>query len=84
MAGSFFFLIQKERATMPGSKTFSPFITADIRTSFVSANVLKKWRACRHAPKKEEEGKRCKGWWSNSGCRRHVEVRLPKESNVER
>ena len=27
---------------MPGSETFSPFFTADIRTSFFSAAVLKK------------------------------------------
>ena len=30
----FFFLIQKEPATMPGSETFSPFFNADIRTPF--------------------------------------------------
>ena len=28
----FFFLIQEELATMPGSETFSPFFAADIRT----------------------------------------------------
>ena len=30
----FFFLIQKEPATMLGSETFSPFLEADIRTPF--------------------------------------------------
>ena len=38
----FFFLIQKEPATVPGSETFSPFLNADIRTPFFSADVLKK------------------------------------------
>ena len=38
----FFFLIQKEPASMPGSETFSPLLNADIRTSFSSADVLKK------------------------------------------
>ena len=38
----FFFLIKKKPATMPGSETFSPFINADIRTSFFTADVLKK------------------------------------------
>ena len=38
----FFFLIQKEPATVPGSETFSPFFNADIRTSLFSADVLKK------------------------------------------
>ena len=33
MASSFFFLVQKEAVTMLGSETFSPFFTADIRTS---------------------------------------------------
>ena len=33
---------QKLQATMPGSETFSPFITADIRTPFFSADVLQK------------------------------------------
>ena len=28
----FFFLIQKEQVTVPGSETFSPFFNADIRT----------------------------------------------------
>ena len=41
MASSFFFLILKEPATMPGSETFSPFINADIHTPFFSAGVLK-------------------------------------------
>ena len=36
----FFFLIQEEPATMPGSATFSPFLNADIRTSYFSADVL--------------------------------------------
>ena len=31
----FLFLIQKEPATVPGSKTFSPFINADIRALLV-------------------------------------------------
>ena len=38
----FFFLIQKEPATVPGSETFSPFFNADIRTPLFSADVLKK------------------------------------------
>ena len=38
----FFFLIQKEPATVPGSETFSLFFNADIRTLRFSANVLKK------------------------------------------
>ena len=38
----FFFLIQKEPATVPGSETFSPFFNADIRTRLFSADVLKK------------------------------------------
>ena len=38
----FFFLIQTEPATMPGSETFSPFFAADIRTPLFSADVLKK------------------------------------------
>ena len=41
MASSFF-LMQKEPATVPGSETFSPFFAADIRSSYVSADVLKK------------------------------------------
>ena len=39
---SSFFLIQKEPETMQDSDTFSPFINADIRTPFFSADVLKK------------------------------------------
>ena len=38
----FFFLIQKEPALMPGRETVSPFLNADIRTPFFSADVLKK------------------------------------------
>ena len=38
----FFFLIQKEPATLSGSETFSPFFNDDIRTPFFSADVLKK------------------------------------------
>ena len=38
----FFFLVQKEPASMPGSETVSPFLNADIRTSFFSVDVLKK------------------------------------------
>ena len=38
----FFFLIQKEQAIAPNNETFSPFINADIRTPFFSADVLKK------------------------------------------
>ena len=38
----FFFLIQKELATVPGSETFSSFFNADIRTPFFSADVHKK------------------------------------------
>ena len=40
MASSFFFLIQKEPARVPGSETFSLFFNADIRTP--SGDVLKK------------------------------------------
>ena len=36
----FCFLIQKEPASMSGSETFSPFLNADIRTPFFSADVL--------------------------------------------
>ena len=38
----FFFLIQKEPATVPGSETFSLFFNGDMRTPFFSADVLKK------------------------------------------
>ena len=39
----FFFKIQKERSTMPGSETVSPSLNADIRTFFFSADdVLEK------------------------------------------
>ena len=38
----FFFLMQKEPAMVPDSETFSPFINADIRSPFFSADVLKK------------------------------------------
>ena len=38
----FFFLIQQEPATTPGSETFSPFLNDDIRTHLFSADVLKK------------------------------------------
>ena len=38
----FFFFIQKELATMPGNGTLSPFLAADIRTQYFSADVLKK------------------------------------------
>ena len=31
----FFFLIQKEPATVPGSETFSPFFNADFRTTLL-------------------------------------------------
>ena len=34
----FFFLIQKERASMLGSETVSPFLNADIRTPLLSAS----------------------------------------------
>ena len=37
-----FFFIKKEPATMPDGETFSPFINADIRTPFFSADVLVK------------------------------------------
>ena len=37
----FFFLIQTEPASLPDSETFSPFINADIRTPFFSADVRK-------------------------------------------
>ena len=35
-------LPDSEGATMPGGETFSPFFTADIRTTLFSADVLKK------------------------------------------
>ena len=38
----FFFLIEKEPATMPDGESFSPFVNADIRAPFFSADVLKK------------------------------------------
>ena len=38
----FFSLILKEPASMPGSETVSPFLNADIRTPFFSADVLKR------------------------------------------
>ena len=38
----FFLLIQKEPATMPGGEFFSPFFTADVRTPFLTADVLEK------------------------------------------
>ena len=71
----FFFLSQKEPATMPGRETCSPFFNADIRTSSFSADVLKK---CAHMALHliAEEGTD-----SESGCR-FPETRLPKESNV--
>ena len=37
----FFFLIQKEPATVPDSETLSPVINSDIRTLLFSADVLK-------------------------------------------
>ena len=37
MASSFFFLTQKEPATMPGCENFSSFFNADIRKSLFSA-----------------------------------------------
>ena len=37
----FFFLVQMEPATVPGSETFSPFFNADSRTPFFAADVLK-------------------------------------------
>ena len=50
----FFFLIQKELATKPGSENFSPFFTADIRTPFFSADVLKKCALIAMHPAAEE------------------------------
>ena len=44
----FFFLMQKEPATMPGSETFSPFFAADIRTPFFSL-LMSSRSAHRHA-----------------------------------
>ena len=38
----FFFLTQKEPATVPGSETFSPFFNADISTTLFPDDVLKK------------------------------------------
>ena len=65
MAGSFCFLSKEEPATMPGSETFSPFFTADIRTLLFSADVLKKCALIAmhfHSGR----GKRWREWLSNS------------------
>ena len=78
-----FFLIQKDLASMPVIETFSSFFTADIGTPFFSADVLKKC-ALMGMHQTGEEGRGGKGGGQNSGFRRHVEVRLPKESNVEK
>ena len=43
----FFFLIQKEPATMPGSETFSPFFNAGIHTPF---SLLMSSRSARLSP----------------------------------
>ena len=76
----FFILSQKEQATMPDSETFSPFINADIRTPFFSAESL---RSARLAPctglRKKEEMERYVVFlvWVNAW-----ESGLSKESNV--
>ena len=58
----FFFLIKEELATMPGSETFSPFFTADIRTPSFSSDVL--WKCALFALHlKAEEGR-----GGESGC----------------
>ena len=44
----FLFLIQKEPATVPGSETFSPFLSADISTPVFSADVQKCALIARH------------------------------------
>ena len=70
----FFFLIEKEPATMPGSETSSPFFTADIRAPFFSADVLKKcaliaMHLIAEERKSCESGcrtadwRRCQRWW---------------------
>ena len=79
----FFFLIQKDLASMPGIETCSPFFTADIGTPSFSADVLKKC-ALMGMHQTAEEGRGGKGGGQNSGFRRHVEVRLSKEFNVEK
>ena len=79
----FFFLIQKDLASMPGIETCSPFFTADIGTPSFSADVLEKC-ALIGMHQTAEEGRGGKGGGQNSGFRRHVEVRLPKEFNVEK
>ena len=72
----FVFLIQAEPASMPGSETVSPFINADIRTPFFSADVLKKCAlVALHLI--AEEGR------DGEGCRFHGlgdvwEIRCPK------
>ena len=71
----FFFLIQKEPATMPGRETCSPLFNAYIRTSSFSADVLKKC-ALMALHLIAQEGKD-----SESGCR-FPGARLPKESNA--
>ena len=76
----FFFLVKKEPPGMPVCETFGPFVTADIRTTFFSVDVLKKCTSIAlHLIAEEGKG-------SKSGCRTpdlgHVEIRLAEESNV--
>ena len=56
----FFFLFQKEPATVLGSETFSPFFNADIRTLLFSADVLKKCAlVALHLKSEEGKGSEC-------------------------
>ena len=61
----FFFLIQKEPALPLVVETFSPFFNADIRTSFFSADAVKKC-ALIALHTIAEEGRRRKRWMSCS------------------
>ena len=73
----FFFLIQEEPTTVPGSE--SPFFNADIRTPLFSTDVLKKCAfIALHVIAEEGRG-------GEDGCHAPglVESGLPKESNVE-
>ena len=77
----FFFLIQKEPATLPGSETFSPCFNADIRNPLFSADVLKKC-ALVGLHEVAEEGRS-----GEDGCHApdsggRMESVLPRESNV--
>ena len=76
----FFFLIQKEPATMPGVETFSPFINADIRTPLFSAEVLKTCAlvALHVIAEEGRDGDGCQSPWSGG----RMEHGLPEEPNA--